>query len=474
MGDAETITRNTGFLFAGEIVSRVLSMAFFIILARKIGVSDFGIYSFAFAVASIFLIFSDMGLATLFVKEVAKDKTKARDYLSTTFSLKFFATLAFALIVVIGFANFALPEMAAAVAIVMFASFLNSTTEPFRNIFLAFEKHQYYALMNIFERVIAVGLGIYLLLNGHGLLAVLWVFVVSYGLNFIASALIVWNRFTHFSVSLNFQKWAGLLKKSWPFLLSFLFMAIYYKIGIIMLKVMLKSNDAVGWYNSAFGLVDALSFIPLILVTAVFPAMSRFHMESRKFLAMLYERAFYYLALIALPIAFGTTLLAGKIIGLLYTQEYSPAVAVLQLLIWSEVFIFFNYLMGYLLNAVDKQNLFAKATAIYLAINIALNLILIPRYQQIGVAASAILTQMIGFAIIFYYTSRNGYGLNVFRLLLKPLAASLAMAGAILAVSRFNLFIEIAAGAVVYFAVLLLLRGIGREEFILLKKIVRL
>jgi O-antigen/teichoic acid export membrane protein len=474
MGDAETITRNTGFLFAGEIVSRALSMLFFVILARKIGVSDFGMYSFAFAVASIFLIFADMGLATLLVKEVAKNKATAQEYLSSAFSLKLFVTLALAIIVVAVFSKFALPVMAAAIAIVMLASCLNSTTEPFRNIFLAFERHQYYAAMNIFERVVAVGLGIYLLLNGYGLLAVLWVFVVSYGLNFIGSGIIVWKRFTHFSLNLNFRKWFGLLRKSWPFLLTFLFMAIYYKIGILMLKVMLKDNDPVGWYNSAYGLVEALSFIPLMLVTAVFPSMSRFHVESKKFLAMLYERAFYYLAIIALPIAFGTTLLAGKIIGFLYTPEYSPAVAVLQLLIWSEVFIFFNYLMGYLLNAVDRQNLFAKATAIYLAANIALNLIMIPRYQHIGVAAATILTQMIGFAIIFYYTSRNGYKLNVFRLLLKPFTASLAMSAAILAVSQFNLFIEIAIGAAVYFMVLLLLRGIGREEFALLKKMVRL
>ncbi|MFH1182147.1 MAG: flippase [Candidatus Woesearchaeota archaeon] len=474
MGDAETITRNTGFLFAGEIISRALSMVFFVILARKLGVSDFGIYSFAFAIASIFLIFSDMGLATLTIKEIAKDKKKAYEYLSTTFSIKLFATLAFAIVVVLVFSNFALPEMAVAVSIVMLASFFNSITEPFRNIFLAFERHHYYALMNIFERVIATGLGIYLLLTGHGLLAVLWVFVVSYGLNFAASALIVWNRFTHFSVTLDFKKWLQLLKKSWAFLLSVLFMAIYYRIGIIMLKVMVKSNDPVGWYNSAYGLVDSLSFIPLILVTAVFPAMSRFHLEAKNFLALLYKKVFYYLAMVALPIAFATTILAGKIIGFLYTPEYSPAVMALQLLIWSEVFVFFNYLIGYLLNAVDKQKLFARATAIYLAINIALNLILIPKYQHIGVAAATILTQAVGFAVLLYYSSKNGYAINVFKLLLKPLIASLVMSAVILGLSDFSLFTLIALGAAAYLASLLLLRAIGREELTLLRKVIRL
>jgi O-antigen/teichoic acid export membrane protein len=474
MGDAETITRNTGSLFVGEVVVRVLSLIFFVMIARILGASEFGVYSFAFAIASIFLIFSDLGLATLLIKEVAKDRKKSSDYLSNIFSLKFFATLAFTIVTIIIFINVAVKETAIAVTIVMLASFFNAITEPFRNIFLAFEKHHYYAMMNIFERAISTILGILLLLKGYGLIPVLCVFVISYALNFAVSSIIVWKKFTHFSLSFEIKKWLHMLRQSWPFLLSLLFMAIYYRIGIIMLKIMLKSNDVVGWYNSAFGLVDSLSFIPLIIATAVFPAMSRFHTESRKFLGMVYEKAFYYLAIIAIPVAFATTMLAGKIITSLYTAEYSPAILALQLLVWSEVFIFFNYLIGYLLNATDKQHLFARATATYLVINIILNLALIPKFQHIGVAASAIVTQAIGFVMLFYFSTRNGYTLNVLKLALKPLGASLAMCIVLYATNHANLFLQIAAGGLSYAAVLFLLGGVGKDEFKLIRNVLRL
>ncbi|MBN2454482.1 flippase, partial [Candidatus Woesearchaeota archaeon] len=462
MGDAETITRNTGSLFIGEIVSRALYMLFFIVLARELGVSDFGLYSFVFAIASIFLIFSDMGLAMILVREVARDKAKSREYLSSIFSFKIFGSFVMAAAVSAFFVLFGVRETALAIAIVMLASFFNAITEPMRNTFLAYEKHHYYAMMAVFERAITTGLGLAFLLSGKGLLAVLWVFVISYAINFAVSTILVVKRFTRFSIKIDVSKWVSLLKKSWPFLLSALFITFYYRAGLIMLKLMLKSNEPAGFFNSAFGLVDALSFIPIMLVTAVFPAMSRFHLSSKESLKILYERAFRYLALVALPIAFGTTLLAGRIMGFLYTSEYSPAVLALQILIWSEVFLFFNYLLGYMLNAIDKQFLFTKTTAIYLLINIALNLFVIPIYEHTGVAAVAVVTQLAGFIMLLYYCSKNGYRVNLAKILAKPLIACLVMTAVIIAASGLNLFLILAAASLAYSAIILLVKGVGR------------
>jgi O-antigen/teichoic acid export membrane protein len=475
MGHAETITRNTGILFVGEFAARVLSFVFVIMLARRLGPTELGLYSFAFAIAGVFLIFSDMGLATLLVKEVAKDRKKAFVFLSNTLSFKLFITIAFAAISLSAlYVREASTETLAAVSIVMLASLFNSLTEPFKNIFLAFENHSYYALLNIFERFISTGIGLALLLTGHSLVQVLWSFVISYSLMLAAAAIITWRKFTRYSVSFNMQSWIGLLSRSWPFLLSLLFMSIYYSAGTLMLTRM-TNFSIVGWFNAAYRPVDALSFIPLITITAVFPSMALFHAESKQLLSILYKKTFYYLAVIALPMAAATTILAGRIITLFYTAspEYSPAAPVLQLLIWSEVFIFFNYLLGYLLNSIDKQILFTATTFTYLVINIALNYILIPQYSHVGVAAVAVITQLIGFIMLYYFCSKNGYSLSL-KTLAKPMVAAGIMSVVLILIYSINLAVVVAAGACSYFAALALMGGIGKEELMLIKKVLRL
>jgi len=56
--------------------------------ARYLGAEGFGILSFALAFTGIFGVFSDLGLSTLTVREVACDKTLASKYLGNIAVMK--------------------------------------------------------------------------------------------------------------------------------------------------------------------------------------------------------------------------------------------------------------------------------------------------------------------------------------------------------------------------------------------------
>ena len=105
---------------------------------------------------------------------------------------------------------------------------------------------------------------------------------------------------------------------------------------------------------------------------------------------MLYEKSFYYLLLLALPMAAGLTLTADRIILFLYGPQFSAAAAALIMLAWAEALLFLHLIMGFLLTAIDRQGLFTAATAAYAAANVAINLVLIPRYGAAGAAAAAL------------------------------------------------------------------------------------
>ena len=241
MNAGKLIAKNSVFMFSGEIASRILSFVFIIALAHILGDVELGRYSFAFAFASLFLIFSDLGLSAFMVKEIAKNKSIAQDYLSNIFSLKLVLLLLFSgamLATVLIAAKSA--ETVLIVSIVMIAMLFNFLTQPFRDIFLAFERHQYFAFLTVFERLIATIAGLIVLFATQNLVYTVWVFVASYGISFFLGAAMVWKRFTHFHFAFNLSIWIDLVKRSWPFWISMLFMTVpnsWYFLGVSVLRV---------------------------------------------------------------------------------------------------------------------------------------------------------------------------------------------------------------------------------------------
>ena len=75
MNTVQRIAKNTGVLLASQIVSYVLGFFFIMYTARYLGAEGFGTLSFALAFTGIFGVFADLGLSTLTVREVARDKS---------------------------------------------------------------------------------------------------------------------------------------------------------------------------------------------------------------------------------------------------------------------------------------------------------------------------------------------------------------------------------------------------------------
>jgi O-antigen/teichoic acid export membrane protein len=83
------LVRNAGWSFAGQGLSIVMQGAFFIVIARLMGSTNYGIYTAAFALVSIVSQFSSLGSGYVFLRHVSADRNKFPEYwgniLVTTF-----------------------------------------------------------------------------------------------------------------------------------------------------------------------------------------------------------------------------------------------------------------------------------------------------------------------------------------------------------------------------------------------------
>lgn len=472
MSNAKSIAKNVASLYIGEILSQVLTFFLVIAIAHYLGDAGLGKYSFAFSFAALFLILADMGLPTLITKEVAKDRILTNLHLTKTFTLKLILN---AVAFTITIAAIAISrkdyETIFLVALAGVAMFFYNLAGMYRAIFQAYEVMKYEASSRIIERVIAAGIGIFLLYRGFGIISLFIILIFSNMAYYFVLYMLVKIKISKVSLIIDKEAWKRSLKESMPFWITTVFISLYFRIDTILLGFM-KGFTATGWYNAGLKIIEVVTRIPFLLIVAVFPTLAKFHKLSYDKTKLLYKRSFQYMMMLSLPIATGLFLLADRIILNMYSPEFNNSVIVLQILAASLIFVFVNYLMGYLLNSIDKQKLFTLTAGVTTIFNVLLNIVLIPKYSYIGAAVATLISEVLNFCMLYYFTFKNKFGINLVKVIGKPVLATSVMIGLMIYLKNFHLFLIISISAIIYFIVLFVVRGIGQEEINILKSII--
>jgi len=472
MSSAKKLARNTGFMLVSEVISNIISLLVLILIARYLGSEGFGKFSFIFAFVGIIMVFTGLGENFIVIREIARDKKKTRNYFGNALTLKaalLFLTLTSSIMII----NLieASPKIRFSVYLASLAMAFLILSHLYRALLQAYEIMQYEAFMKIVERILLFILVFFVCLKGGSLVYLVLMFTIVYFISFIMSFLFVTFKIEPLYFRLNTNLIKKIIKNGIPFAFTIILMTFYFRIDTLMLSL-IKAYSDVGLYSASYRIMEGLSVIPMMVVIGIFPAMSRFYIKNKQHLRLLYNRAFKYLFIIALPIAVGSTLLANKIIYFIYKEAFLNSSIVLKVLIWAEIFIFLSYLMGNLLSSINKQKLFMYSTGICVILNILLNLILIPQFSYLGASVATIATQLINFVILYRLTSKAGYKQNISKIIAKPAIGVLSMALFIYFFNWMHVLIIIPLAALIYFLILFLLKAVGKEELNLIKSII--
>lgn len=481
MNTVQRIAKNTGILLAANIISGILSFFYIMYTARYLGAEGFGILSFALAFTGIFGVFSDLGLRQLTIREVARDKSLAGKYLANISVMKVILVMVtFGLITftinLLGYPGEIIKVVYLIALFVIFESFIGM----FNSIFQAFEKMEYQSLGQILNSVLMLAGAIFAIKHNFSVIGFAFLYFIASFIVLGYSLIILKWRFSNpFSVSLawvpwpigtDWSFWKSTIKEALPFGLTAIFTTIYFRIGIVILSLM-KGNDVVGWYNAAYRLIFVLMFIPTALVDSIFPVISRFHVSSKDSSRVVYEKSFKYLLIIGLPIAVGTTILADKIILLIYGEEFICSIIALQILVWGALLMFLTYLLGNSLGAINRQKIVLGVTGISALVNVVLNLLLIPKFNYIGASIATVATEGVVFILLFYFVSKHLCGIPIHKYVAKPLSASLIMSTLIIYLKGVNLILLIPIAVSVYFTTLYFTRAFSQEDIDLFKQV---
>ncbi len=458
------IALNASFLAIDDIVLKALSLVSLPIMMRYLGVDTFGMYVFAQSFASIILVVSDVGLKTTLVRDVAKNKERAGEYVHNSMILKsIFFVIAFMITlgIVDGLGYFS--EKASLIYLVMVSGITASFTVLLSSFFKAFEVMHTKALVDIAGGLISLiaVIAVLVLLRG-GIYELLAAFVVgnlliaawSYRL---VKAKIAETASWHHNWKVDWGAIKSLFMLSIPVGISGIFVMVYNYFDIVMLEWM-RGDYEVGVYGAAYKLIITLHFIPYAIVGALFPVMSRLSKSSPIELKFIFERSFKYLALLGLPIAVGVTFTADEIMILLGGENWAEAGTALKILIWATFIAFLNYPIGALVITLDRQKVAAFNAGVCMVVNIGLNFLLIPSMGFKGASIATVATEALLFMMGYIALSRALYSPPVLSLSAKPTVCGVGLAVVLYLLGNIGLFLSVLASIAAYTGFLLLTR----------------
>lgn len=468
---ASIIIKNALFLFTGKGISAVLGLLTVSIVARSLGVANFGIYALALTVASIFAVVADFGLNFLLVREVAMNRDRSSVYLVSVSLLKILLILPSILIILI-ISRLFYPSfpVRSAIYLAFMAAILFTFLQFVTSFFNGHEKMGYTAAILACHSALLLGICVTIVIykqaNVNNLL---FGHIIAAGMMAGLAALFLLRvlpiRQLTFSASLCGQT----LRKAVPFGLFFLLGVIFFRVDIIMLSMM-KGKEAVGLYWIAFRIIVAVELFPALFTEAVYPTLSRSFAESSESARLIIEKALRFMLLVGLPIALTMFFLSDKII-LIFGKHFLQASKALRILSLMVALRFCAYVLGITLTASGKQKYRTMMAAICVAGNIALNFLLIPRYGYEGAALASVTTAAILVAGYYLLVVKLVCPLHLFRLAFGPTLAAGAMVAAILLLQGMGVVLAIFIGGIIYLAGLVLFRAIAREDYLMLKSL---
>jgi O-antigen/teichoic acid export membrane protein len=186
----------------------------------------------------------------------------------------------------------------------------------------------------------------------------------------------------------------ALFREAWPLMVSSLAVILYMRIDVVMLRSM-KGDAAAGIYAAAVKLSEISYFLPVALGSSLLPALLRARAAGREAYGVRLQQYFDLSAAIAYGLALPCALLAPWAVRLVYGEPFAGAAPVLALHVWASVFAFVGVARANFLMNEGLNRLHLAATATGAVLNIALNLVLIPRYGPMGAATATLLAQAV-------------------------------------------------------------------------------
>jgi len=425
----KTFFLNASWLFGGSSTAAIFAAIETVVLARMLGVSDYGLFALIVAYVEVINRFFDFRVWETATKYIGTfwtggDEAKTRSMIKLSYLIDISSGILAFLIAILG-ANLAndyfIKSPLAYTLICIFAVSLlidtaNSTSDAILRVFNKFRNLAFITSFQTFARLVLVTITLLLSMGVEG---VLLSYVVA---SFIGISIRLWAV----SKTLNENRlrgwWSAKLapiKDQWKGIAWFLGntsftgtlrIANENSIGILLLGYF-SGKDAAAYYKIARTIIKLMTRFSDPLHQAMFPELVRFSsINAMKEFQSLIKYSLKTLLKFTFPIGIFTLIFAEQIITIIFGNKYLPALTTLRVMTIAIVISQLTFWTNSALLAMGKPGLRNILSIASKASYIAFLFLLVPRFSYLGAAIAylgeAIVTSSLSI-IIFKSSLKN-------------------------------------------------------------------
>jgi O-antigen/teichoic acid export membrane protein len=385
----------------------------FWILGIEVGVQNtvgneaYGFYHALLSFSYIFNILLDLGVTNFNTRNIAQHPQLIQKHLSGILGIKLcllglylVVTFTAGLLMGYGSREFGL------LALLTLCQALNSLILYLRSNFEGLLLFKWDSLFSVLDRVLMIVICGFLLWGPHfsifefqfSIYHFVYAQLIAYGITAALAFTVIARKARFRRLRWDRRFFLVILRKSAPFALLVLLMASYNRIDPLLLSWLhpLGTYQA-GIYAGAFRLLDALTMVAYLVSVPLLPVFSRMTAENDAQLGATTRMVTGLMTVFSVTAAALFSSHSELFMQLLYHRQPSTVVAdyipVFSILVWGIVPISMTYVFGTLLTAAGKLRQLNLLAAVALAVNIAVNLVLIPRLGAVGSAWAAVTAQ---------------------------------------------------------------------------------
>ncbi|MGD0712120.1 MAG: polysaccharide biosynthesis C-terminal domain-containing protein [Bacteroidales bacterium] len=393
---------------------------------NHVGVADYGFYYSIFSFSFLLNILLDFGITNFNNKNIAQNNHLLRKHLSSIIVLKLMLGGIYLVLSVICAFIIRYNSLQILLLLVLaFNQFLISFVLYLRSNISGLHLFKIDSCISVLDRTIMIIVCAFLLWGMPStfeftIRTYAFAQTFAYGLTALITLIIVFRKAKSKFLKLNwnFPFSLMIIKKSFPFAVLVLLMTFYNRIDTVMMERILPDASTLkdnllsgevqcGIYASAYRLLDATNMIAVLFAGLLLPLFAKMikHKESVEALVRL---SFSMLFTGAIIISFCSFFYSSDIMHLLYpfnpkghenlidyTKRIEESSRVFGYLMGCFIPISTTYVFGTLLTANGNLKQLNIMAASGMAINIMLNLFLIPRFFAIGSSFASFSTQFV-------------------------------------------------------------------------------
>lgn len=386
---------NSMWQIGEKIITMLFSVVVTSIVARYLGVEQYGLVNYIISIVMLFTSFSTFGMERITIKDILEKEDSEENILGTSLCIRFIGGIVLLIIsqITIYVLN---PDniLAQILGLIVGISMLFKSFEVIEYYLQSQMKQKTIAIIRFCATTVVAISRILVVIYDLGVVG----FTATYLIESIVVAILLQNWYKkHIKIKRKVSKKYAkkLLKRCWYVALSGLMVTLYMRIDQVMLGSMLDSKIENGIYSAAVRIAEIWYFIPTAIVASFGPIIilskKRSEVEYNRNMQRLYD----IISIVGIAFAIGISIFGELAVQILYGKEYLGAVEVLKISVWAGLFATLGTARSVWLVNENLQKYTLVYTLAGSIVNISLNYFLIPSWGAKGAAIATLIAQFV-------------------------------------------------------------------------------